>query len=87
MTDHHLGAREEGGKPIPAQPKYAVGTVVAATDRQHRYFTGAVLGIEANWYSWTNSNDPPLIIYTLRHPSYAGRRFYTTDERIIGVAP
>lgn len=64
----------------PAVPEYPLGAVVSYTDRHGRYQEGEVGRIEASW-SWRCGN-PPRIIYTLGHPTYAGRRYYATSEDI-----
>lgn len=63
---------------ISAKPIYSVGTVVQYRDRERRLQVGEVIRIEASW----TRRDAPLIVYSLRHPTYRGRNFYTTDENI-----
>ena len=63
-----------------ARPLFDVGHTVFYYDRNERFQQGEVLGIEANWY---HPSDDPLIIYTLRHPTYRNRLFYTTADRIV----
>lgn len=72
-------------KPIPAAPEYGIGQVVNYVDRHGRHQRGEVNRIEGHWPSWSPDR-PPLIIYTLSHPSYRGQRMHTTSENIIGVA-
>ncbi len=69
---------------ISAAPRFDVGDVVTYRDRQDRVQTGEVAAVEASW-RWGRARTP-LIVYTLRHPTYSGRRFYTTDERIFGFS-
>lgn len=76
-------------EPTSAIPAFHLGSVVRYRDRQDRIQTGTVDRIEASWTDYGNGKKGavlPLIIYTLGHPTYAGRRFYTTDDRIIGVS-
>lgn len=60
-----------------AHPRYSLGQTVGYYDRQGRWQMGEVNHIEANWYSWGRS-----IIYTVGHPSYAGRRMYIGEDKI-----
>ena len=65
-----------------AQPQYARGEVVRYIDHHNRTQIGEVLFIEAKW--WGNSKTKePHICYTLRHPTYANRRMYTSDPNIL----
>ena len=68
----------------PAAPLYALGEQVSYRDRHNRRQVGEVLSIEANWMK---PGRAPLVIYTLRHPTYAGRRIYATGEVIFGTVP
>lgn len=70
---------------LAAAPKFSVGQNVRYTDRHGRLQTGEVRRIEASWNDWGDGT--PLIIYSLRHPTYHNNNFYTTDERIFGAAP
>lgn len=68
----------------PAAPAYALGQRVEYVDRHERPQIGEVLAIEASWRFKTGR--APLIVYTLSHPSYAGRRMYATADQIRGAA-
>lgn len=65
---------------IPAVPTYKVDDTVRYIDRQHRQQTGVVQRIEAKW----NRSAPPLIIYTVSHPTYRDGRMHMTDHDIFG---
>lgn len=58
-------------------PSKEVGDVVEYVDREGRGQTGTVERIESYW---SVRGREPLIVYTVSHPTYRGRRFYTTDE-------
>lgn len=68
----------------PAAPVYAIGERVSYMDRHNRRQVGEVLNIEARW---TIPGRAPLVVYTLRHPTYAGRRIYVGPHVISGVVP
>lgn len=75
-------------KPIPADPQFNVGETVRYEDRHGRLQTGEVLRIEASWegYGRNPEGRPPLVIYTLRHPTYANNRMHAGVEDIHGAA-
>lgn len=62
------------------QPAFSVGETVAYFDRQKRRQTGDILRIESHW---TRPGVDPLIVYTVRHPTYFGRLFHTTEARFV----
>lgn len=66
---------------IPAVPTYKVDDTVRYVDRQHRQQTGVVKRIEA---SWNSPERPPLIVYSVSHPTYRDNRIYITDSDIFG---
>lgn len=63
-----------------AAPQKEVGDVVDYRDRQNRKQRGEVLRIEAHF---TKRGKLPLIVYTLRHPTYRNTHFHTTEEAFI----
>lgn len=64
-----------------AVPAYDIDDVVAYHDRQGRLQRGEVMAVEASWRG--RPGRAPLIVYTVRHPTYANRRFYTTADDIV----
>lgn len=61
-------------------PAFAVGETVAYFDRQKRRQTAEIIGIDAHW---TRPGADPVIIYTVRHPTYFRRLFHTTEARFV----
>jgi len=66
---------------IPATPKYDLGNEVTYRDRQGRVQNGVVLSIEANWF-W-KCGQPPLVVYTVEHPTYRNKRISITEEHFL----
>lgn len=66
---------------IGVTPEFARGEMVTYRDRHDRVQVGEVWAIEATW----RFGPEPLVIYTVAHPSYAGRRHYLTRDRILSA--
>lgn len=65
-------------KAVSAEPWYDLGDRVGYRDREGRFQCGHIKAIEATWHFHRKS--APLIVYTVEHPSYRDKRFYTTAE-------
>lgn len=68
---------------LAASPKYLVGQPVQYRDREGRIQVGRVKWIEAKWHGWGDGPVEPLVIYSLTHPTYRNRTFYTADKEIL----
>lgn len=66
-------------KLVAAKPAYGLGDVVAYKDHQGRLQSGEVLAVEASWRWGTE----PLVIYTLKHPTYRNNRYYAGVSKIV----
>lgn len=66
-------------KSHPAKPLHSVGDVVSYFDRQTRRQSGEILYIEA---TWAYKGRPPMITYTVRHPTYRNRLAHIGAEKI-----
>jgi len=67
----------------PAAPKYRVGEHVLYVDHHGREQRGEVRWIEAKWHGWGHGPVEPLIIYSLRHPTYRNNNFYGGEKDIL----
>ncbi len=67
-----------------AAPKYEIADRVFYTDNHGRQQTGEVYRIKASWASYMRG--PPLIVYTVSHPSYRNKRMHAAEGDILGPA-
>lgn len=72
-------------KPQSATPLYERGSRVLYVDHDGRQQSGEVQRIEAKWPAWGDPGDPPLICYTVSHPSYRNRRIHIGSRDIAGM--
>lgn len=70
-------------KEVPAAPRYARGDTISYLDHHMRRQTGKVLRIEASWAGYLQPGEVALIVYTVEHPTYANRRMYIGEERLL----
>jgi hypothetical protein len=65
-------------------PLYDVCDTVRYRDHHKRLQTGIVNRIEAHWSRC--SQNQPLIIYAVHHPTYRNKRMYVGVDDILGLA-
>lgn len=65
----------------PAEPRHDIGDVVTYTDHHGRAHQGEVRRIEATW-SFRGRGKPPLIGYTIWHPTYRNNQCHVSEDRV-----